>query len=146
MIYSKVVEIAKGELDYIESTGNNTKYGEWFGMNNTPWCGIFVSWCYYMAGISLGNIGFAKGFAGCQFAYEYFRKNKKTTFLPAEGDIVFFDWNLDGRMDHCGIFVKWLNKDYFESIEGNTSDKNQSNGGTVMIKKRHKKFAKFVHV
>jgi len=144
---TKVIEIAEQEVGYQESPkgSNKTKYGEWFGMDGVAWCGIFVSWCYDKAGFPLGNIGFTKGFAGTQYALAHFRETRRTTFVPAIGDLVFFDWNLDGRVDHVGIFVKWLDNDYFESIEGNTGTTSQSNGGEVMTKKRHKKFAKFVH-
>ena len=57
-----------------------------------------------------------------------------------------FDWNEDGRFDHTGIFVKKIDENTFETIEGNTSLKNQSNGGNVM--KRVRNFNKgvvFVH-
>ena len=144
---TKIVEIAKQEIGYKETPkgSNKTKFGEWFGMDGVAWCGIFVSWCYDKAGFPLGNIGFTKGFAGTQTAFKLFKDTKRTTFIPAIGDIVFFDWELDGKVDHVGIFHKWLDKDYFESIEGNTSLGNNSNGGEVMIRKRNKKFAKFVH-
>ena len=144
---SKVLEVALSQVGTKESPkgSNKTKYGEWFGMNGVAWCAIFVSWCYNEAGFPLGNIGFLKGFAGTRTALKIFKDNKRTTFVPAIGDIVFFDWELDGKVDHVGIFHKWLNKDYFESIEGNTAIGNDSNGGEVMIRKRHKKFAKFVH-
>ena len=52
------------------------------------------------------------------------------------GDIVFFDWNLDNRFDHTGIFVRHINNELFESVEGNTSLKNDSNGGQVMYRIR----------
>lgn len=144
---TKVLEIAEKEVGYKESPkgSNKTKYGEWFGMDGVAWCAIFVSWCYNEAGFPLGNIGFLKGFAGTRTALKIFKDAKRTTFVPAIGDIVFFDWELDGKVDHVGIFHKWIDKDYFESIEGNTSLGNNSNGGEVMIRKRHKKFAKFVH-
>ena len=118
--------------------GNNSKYNKWFGLPNLPWCGMFVSWCYAQAGKPLGNIGFLKGFAGCQTAVAHFKKTGEITKNPQPGDIVFFDWNKDKRYDHTGIFVKWLNeKKEFETIEGNTSLTNQSNGGQVMKRIRN---------
>jgi hypothetical protein len=91
-----------------------------------------------MARLQLPNIGFIKGFAGCMTAVDYFRKNGNITSDPQPGDIVFFDWNKDGRWDHTGIFVKWLDdgRDVFETIEGNTSSTNQSNGGEVQRRQR----------
>jgi cell wall-associated NlpC family hydrolase len=131
---SKIVEIAKKEIGMTESpkNSNKTKYGKWFGYDGVAWCGMFVSWCYDQAGKRLPKIGFTKGFAGCQTAVAYFKKSGEVTTEPQAGDIVFFDWNLDGRHDHTGIFVEWLFKGQtFISIEGNTSSTNQSNGGNV---------------
>jgi len=46
---SQIVEIAKKELNYQESANNNTKYGKWYGLNNNPWCAMFVSWVFDQA-------------------------------------------------------------------------------------------------
>lgn len=144
-----LIEIARKEVGTKEKPANTnkSKYGKWFGFDGVAWCGMFVSWVYYTAGIPLGKIGFSKGFAGCQTAVAYFIKNAKTTKHPVEGDIVFFDWNADGRYDHTGLFVKWIKEnEIFETIEGNTSLTNQSNGGEVMIRERSNKNVLFVHV
>jgi hypothetical protein len=136
---SKLVELAFKEIGQGEKplNSNRTKYGKWFGLNGVPWCGVFVSWCYEQVGAPLGNIGFKKGYAGCQTAVAYFRKNNRVTTNPAPGNIVFFDWNGDGRFDHTGIFVKWLEiGKTFECIEGNTAIGNDSNGGNVMLRTR----------
>lgn len=145
---SKIVEIAIKEIGQVEvpTNSNKTKYGKWFGFDGVAWCGMFVSWCYSAAGYPLPNIGFSKGFAGCQTAVAYFKKNNKITTKPISGDIVFFDWDKDGRYDHTGIFVKWLNDNEFETIEGNTAVGNDSNGGQVMRRKRNKSVAIFAHV
>lgn len=143
----KIIDIALAEVGQIESpkNSNKTKYGAWFLLDGVAWCGIFVSWCYHHAGYPLGNIGFSKGFAGCQTAVAHFKKTKRITSAPMPGDIVFFDWNGDGRYDHTGLFVKKLDDFTFETIEGNTSLTNQSNGGQVMKRKRKYSGALFVH-
>jgi len=146
---SKIVEIAKAEIGTTEvpKDSNKTKYGKWFGLDGVAWCGMFVSWCYAMRGKPLPNIGFKKGFAGCQTAVAYFKKNNRIVTKPNPGDIVFFDWNLDGRYDHTGIFVEWIeDSKSFYSVEGNTSLTNQSNGGQVMLRKRNVKGVLFVKV
>ena len=99
---SKIVEIAKAEIGTTEvpKDSNLTKYGKWFGLQGVAWCGIFVSWCYAMRGKPLPNIGFKKGFAGCQTAVAYFKKNNRIVTKPNPGDIVFFDWNNDGVRVH----------------------------------------------
>lgn len=147
VIGHQIISIAAREIGYSETPkdSNKTKYGTWFGFDGVAWCGIFVSWVYAQAGFMLGNIGFKKGFAGCQTAVAYFKKQGTTTNDPAPGDIVFFDWGGDGRFDHVGIFVKRIDANSFESIEGNTSLANQSNGGSVMRRTRKYTNTLFVH-
>jgi hypothetical protein len=142
---NKIVEIARKEAGYVETAGNKTKYGKWFGLDGVAWCAMFVSWCYFKANKQLPKIGFTLGFAGCQTGYEYFKKNGWITTTPVPGDIVLFDWNKDGRYDHTGIFEGWINATKFETIEGNTSPVNNSNGGQVMKRIRSKSVAIFVH-
>lgn len=145
---NKVIEIALKEVGTKEAppNSNKQKYGEWFGLNGLAWCAMFVSWCYSQAGQPLPNIGFSKGFAGCQTAYSYFNKKGWITNTPIPGDIVLFDWNSDGRYDHTGLFVEWLRDGVFTSIEGNTSMNNDSNGGNVMVRTRQKSRAIFIHI
>lgn len=146
MELSNVVKVARQEVGYIESKGNRTKYGEWFGLNGVAWCGIFVSWCYAMGGIPLPNIGFKRGFAGCQTAVEYFKTHNMIVKNPVIGDIVFYDWQGDGRYDHAGIYLKDSDNGNFSAIEGNTSSTNQSNGGCVMVRTRSCRNCIFIHV
>jgi hypothetical protein len=143
----QILEKAIQELgtNEVPMNSNKTKYGKWFGYDGVPWCGIFVSFCYHMAGVPLGNIGFKLGFAGCQTAFAYFTKTKEITKNPQPGDIVLFDWNGDKRYDHTGLFVKKIDDQHFETIEGNTSVSNDSNGGIVMKRVRKYSQAIFVH-
>ena len=144
----KIIDIACAEVGQKESpkNSNKTKYGKWFGVDGVAWCGIFCSWAYAHAGMSLGNIGYYKGFAGCQSAVAHFKKSGEITNDPQPGDLAFFDWNGDGRYDHVGLFKTWKikNKEFF-TIEGNTSLTNQSNGGEVMLRTRSVKNVIFVH-
>jgi len=146
---SKLIEIASKEVGQGETplNSNKSKYGKWFGFDGVAWCGMFVSWCYFQAGKPLGKIGFTKGFAGCQTAVAYFKEKGMITAFPEAGDIVFFDWNGDGRYDHTGLFVKWTTPNkMFETIEGNTAVGNDSNGGQVMKRNRVNKNVLFVKV
>ena len=145
---SKIIDIARKYIGVKESPENSNKtiFGVWAKLNGLAWCGLFVSKCYEEAGFPLPKIGFSfHGFAGCQTAVEYFRKNNQLTTSPVEGDIVFFDWNNDKRYDHTGLFVKMLEGDKFLTIEGNTSLANQSNGGEVMQRERHLLNVLFAH-
>jgi hypothetical protein len=118
---------------------NRTLFGEWYGWNGVAWCAIFVSYCFYRARMTLpyeiqSN---RKGFAYCPYGVNYFRSKGKLDKTPKVGDIVFFDWQQDGVSDHVGIVEKVLSNERFISIEGNTSYRNDSNGGQVMRRQRH---------
>lgn len=133
---SRIVQIAKTQIYYVEKPGNDTIFGEWFGMNYTAWCGIFVSWCYAQAGKPLGKIDYLKGFAGCQFALRYLHKHGKVVEIPEAGDI-FFMLNAKGVPFHTGIFIAQSDRaGYFKTIEGNTSLASDHNGGSVMMRTR----------
>jgi len=148
----KVIDIAKLEIGVVESppNSNNVKYNTWFydqevkdGFNlkgekdanaKYPWCGTFVSFCFDKCELNLGKIGWSRGFAGCPYAVEKVAKWGKIVTIPEIGDVVFFDWQGDGKFDHTGIFEKDLGKGLFQSIEGNTAFGNDSNGGCVMVR------------
>ena len=140
----KVIDIARLEVGVKEepANSNNVKYNTWmYGKEvydtataKYPWCAAFVSWCYDHAGFPLGNIGYPKGFVGCPYAVSHLDKWGKIVTIPEMGDIVFFDWQGDGKFDHTGIFEKDLGKGLFQSIEGNTAFGNDSNGGKVMVR------------
>ena len=91
---------------------------------------------YHHAGYPLGNIGFTKGFAGTQTAVKHYKESGEVVDEPQPCDLVFYDFNKDGRYDHVGI-VKESNPLTFQTIEGNTSQGNNSNGGEVMLRTRY---------
>lgn len=128
-------------MGYEEGTNNDTKFGKWYGINNAPWCAMFVSWVYDRAGAGSSiQASTKKGFASCALGLNYFtKKNKLVPIGQAQpGDIVFFQFDDDAQPDHVGIVVKNKGK-FLYCIEGNTSPNNkgsQSNGGGVYRKKR----------
>jgi cell wall-associated NlpC family hydrolase len=42
-------------------------------------------------------------------------------YIPAPGDIIFFDWEPDGSSDHVGI-VEYVEGEVVHTVEGNTSN------------------------
>jgi len=143
----KIVQTAIGELGYSESPpeSNMTKYGEFYGMNGVPWCAIWVSWVYAQTNIPLGHIDSDKGMHYTPSALNHFKQNGEIVTSPLPGDIVFFDWQDDGKVDHVGLFLQDYDKISFFSLEGNTAIGNNSNGGQVMLRLRRYKNAIFVH-
>ncbi len=134
-----VLKIAVHELGVTENpTGSNcNKYGKWFGTDGVPWCGCFVSYCFYTAGLPL-PIQSHKGFNYCPAGADWFKSKGRFFHAPAIGDVVFFDWypgTRDSDAWHVGI-VESINPDgSISSIEGNTGTESRDNGGRVMRRK-----------
>lgn len=117
----RIIEIAIGELGYKEGYNNDTKYGEWYGMNNQPWCAMFVSWCAAQACLS----DIIPKFASCTVGYRTFESMGESTrnhITPKKGDIIFFKWQEDGTPDHVGL-VEYVENGRVHTIEGNRADK-----------------------
>ncbi len=138
---NKILDTARQELGISESPrgSNMQKYGLWYNINGQPWCAIFVSWVYTMAGAAFSTKGAPKGFHYCPGAFNYWKLTKNLTDSPAPADIILYDWDQNKRSDHTGLFVRWVNKETgdFEAIEGNTSAGSNSNGGQVQLRKRN---------
>jgi hypothetical protein len=128
---------------YQEGLNNDTIMGKWFGLNNQPWCAMFVSWCFKEANLTpLVASQTKKGFASCAVGLKHFTKQKQLVTIGGAqaGDIAFFQFDADADPDHVGIVYKnFPDKGYMLCYEGNTSgDKkgSQSNGDGVYLKKR----------
>lgn len=117
----EIVEIALSQKGYHEGPNNDTKYGEWYGLNYNPWCAMFVSWCAFQVGI-LDNL--IPKFAGCTTGFRLMTNMGITTkehIVPQKGDLIFFDWDNSGDYDHVGIVTN-ADNDYVWTIEGNHDD------------------------
>ena len=147
----ELIRIATKEIGTKESpTGSNkVKYNTWiYGKEvegkEYPWCLAFARWVYDKGGMRIKGMGLLKGGVGCQYAVANINKWGKLVTKPEEADLVFFDWQGDGKFDHVGLFQDHIGNGEFWSIEGNTSPDNFSDGGTVAIMKRKYKNAIFV--
>jgi hypothetical protein len=140
---------AQAELGNTEQppNSNNTKYGQWYGMNGVPWCAIFCTWCDQ-------NARPTKSFLrGSRYSYvPYMVSDARNalngftvTSTPQAGDLVCYDWQGDGEYDHVGIFESGNNQNWV-AVEGNTSTSDNSNGGQVMRRTRSKNDAAVVFV
>ena len=111
------------------------KFGDWFGLQYVPYCMQFCCKMYSDAGFPIKG-DWAKGFASVPNALKHFTESNELTQYPQAGDLVIFDWNGDKNPEHVGIFVSHNNNGTINTIEGNTSDSNPSNGGCVEPKIR----------
>lgn len=129
----RFIQVALGEIGYVEKPENLTKYGEFTKANGLPWCGSFVNWCAHQAGMKLPSM--VATAVGAQRMKDVGRWDSK----PQIGDLAFFDFPHDGidRISHIGIVVKVDEKAVF-TVEGNTAPTggDQRNGGMVMLKHR----------
>jgi hypothetical protein len=133
---------AKTFLGYAESPPgtNGNMFGAWYGMNFEPWCAMFVSYCYEL-GSDQGSPTFRAGSAYSYVPYVVSDAKAKKNGLavttgPQPGDLVCFDWDRDGVFDHIGLFEGWTGGRTLQTVEGNTSASNDSNGGSVMRRQR----------
>ena len=141
---AKVLAAAKKYADekYTEGTNNDTVFGKRYGMNNQPWCAMFVSGCFDDAGlVHLVAASTKKGFASCDAGAQWFAKNKRIVPIgqAQAGDVVFFNFDKTPTdTEHVGIVISNDGKNLI-TYEGNTSGDtkgSQANGDGVFKKKR----------
>lgn len=139
-----VINHAKKFVDekYAEEGDNLTIMGKWYGLDGQPWCAMFVSYCFHLAGaLDLIKMTGKKGFASCDAGLKAFAK--AGMLVPVgqakTGDIVFFQFDTDAEPDHVGFVVSNDGKNLI-CFEGNTTPDgvkgSQSNGGMATKKKR----------
>lgn len=108
--------------------------GSWY-----PWCCAFVWDIFRMCGLSHLFYNGQKT-AYCPTVENWARQNGQIVNKAAAkyGDIILFDWGGDGVADHIGFVESYNpNTGVYTTIEGNTSDGNDSNGGIVMRRTRY---------
>ena len=125
---NKLVALARSQVGYREGANNYNKYAEdpritqLYGWNvqNKPWCGTFVNWCFLNAFGTVGGKMTYGGSAACATQANYYKNNGAFTQSPAVGDQIFF-YSGDG-INHTGIVVE-VNGMAIRTVEGNYSDK-----------------------
>lgn len=115
-----IVAVAASQIGNV----NGEPYWSWYGFDSrVAWCACFVSWCANECGYI--EVGIFPMFASCQGqGVPWFQERglwQDSSYVPAPGDIIFFDWELDGTSDHVGI-VEYVSGGYVHTIEGNTSN------------------------
>ena len=117
---SPVIKVAKKQVGIM--TG--IKYWVWYyktkfiDTDRTPWCGAFVAWCYYKAGLydkisiakKYGPLGYVPTYSSYANKYGKWLRNKKKA---KGGDIIIFGWNM-----HVAL-IEGVYGDYIVTIEGN---------------------------
>lgn len=106
-----------------EGNGGDT-YWSWYGFaQREEWCACFVSWCADQCGYI--EAGVIPKFSLCSAGMEWFESRGQFmdgSYVPASGDLVFFDWGNDGSIDHVGIVESVVDGTVY-TVEGNSGDK-----------------------
>lgn len=114
-----IVQIALSQ----EGNVGGQPYWSWYGFNSrVEWCACFVSWCAEQCGYI--DAGIIPKFSLCSDGAAWFARNgefQDGSYVPASGDIIFFDWGANGDVDHVGIVESVVNGTVY-TIEGNSSD------------------------
>jgi len=139
-----VVSQARKWVGYTEGPRNNeTVFGKRTGYQFQPWCGSFTDCVLIDAGFSVTKSGSGNTEPSSVYTPSGVNSYKRLNRWmhnngPCEpGDIVYFDFENNGVVDHVGI-VTGSRGIYVDTIEGNTSMTNQANGGQVMVRSRHR--------
>lgn len=141
-IQSKAVQIARGEVGYVEGPRRNqSKYAaaRFPSVNFQPWCGSFVGWVYQQAGFDLGKHVWIPS---TQMTEAWARKHGFwKTSGQREGDLVIYGFG-GSKAKHVGIAWPDPGASGYRAIEGNTSPGSagsQRNGGGVYVRYRGRK-------
>jgi len=127
----RLIQVALAEVGTAETGDNETKYGKHMKADKLPWCGSFLNWCADQAGVDVPNVVSTRAGA------DAFKKMNRWHSTPKIGDFVFFDFVIDDKtiINHIGLVIRVSDKQIV-TIEGNTGDSDQRNGGEVMVKSR----------
>ena len=136
MTVEQIIAIATKEIGVSEypPTSNKVKYNEWFYGHSVsgasyPWCATFICWLFK-------GTGLVPKTASCANMLEYFEVNNQIVKTPKAGDLVFFKYSTNNRkVNHVGLVIS-VNGKTITTIEGNTSQSSNDNGGKVMKRTR----------
>ena len=114
-----IVQVALSQ----EGNVGGQPYWSWYGFTSrVEWCACFVSWCAEQCGYI--DAGVIPKFSLCSDGVRWFDQRgrfKDGSYVPASGDIIFFDWGANGDVDHVGI-VEYVQDGRVYTIEGNSGD------------------------
>ena len=114
-----IVKVAQAQLGNV---GGN-KFWKWYGFSShVHWCACFVSWCGDQCGYI--KAGIIPKYAVVGNGASWFKERHRWAsrgYSPKPGDIIFFDFERDGVLDHTGI-VESCDGKTVTTIEGNSGN------------------------
>lgn len=118
---SGVVELA---LSVVGQAGGQPFWSYYGFTSRVAWCACFTHWAYHSGGWG-DDYGISANNAYCVTLANHFRS--RGVFVSgnymdlAIGDVIFFDWECDGKTDHVGLVIG-RDEDYVYTVEGNSGD------------------------
>lgn len=143
----KVLSNAVRDIGYRKGADGTSKYGKWYGkgFEKEPYCMMAVQYWYTVSGIPLPHLT-----ASCGALLRWYQKNQPECIVgnrkcpyknPAPGAVIIFDFpRTKNTTDHTGLFES-ADGASVTSVDGNTANGNDSNGGWVMRRTRKLKDA-----
>lgn len=138
MTVEDIIALAKTQVGTTEDPpgSNNIKYNtEYYGgPSDLPWCVVFIWWLFKELGASYLFCGGEKT-AWCDFVRNYaIQHNQWVTDNYKPGDLIMFDWDGDGVLDHIGLVTE-VHGNALTTIEGNCGDKvaTMTRSGITMV-------------
>lgn len=125
---SQIVSVALSQL----GNEGGQKFWSWYGFDHhVAWCACFASWCADQSGLITSGV--VPKFSLCDDGIAWFKAQNKwqgSSFTPAPGTYIFFDWLRggvrDGISDHVGIVEKCEGGIVY-TVEGNSGNAVQQN-------------------
>ncbi len=115
-----IVNVAQTQVGYAEGYNSYTKYGDWYGLPNSDWCAMFVSWCANQAGVDNDVFpSFALCSAGADWFISQGRFHYSGSYAPQAGDLIFY--SSYGNIYHVGLVTGSDGSNVY-SIEGNYNE------------------------
>lgn len=144
MTAERILAIARGELGVKEAPAGSNRvkyntdyYGREVSGKGYPWCCVFIWWLFQKA--QAKDLFFGGGrTAYCPALLDH-HKEQRVNGQYKPGDVVFFDFNGNGTADHVGLCECW-DGTCITTIDGNTGEANEDNGGAVMRRTRNKRY------
>lgn len=115
---SPIAQMAVSQIGYVPAEINATKYHDDLNLTyGSDWCGYFVEWVLEKTGnedLIVDDPGMAVSWSQSGYVHSY-----NDGYIPQSGDIVTFDRDGNGNVDHVGIVEKYVDGVLY-TVEGNT--------------------------
>lgn len=141
MTAEQILAVARGEIGTKESPANSNKvkYNDAYGAGNVPWCVVFLWWVFREAGASSLFYGGGKT-AYCPTLLSFHKGLGQSIHGGyRSGDIIFFNFSGGTGASHVGV-CESFDGSSITTIDGNTGEGNDADGGAVMRRTRSKKY------